>query len=53
MTCGISHSVRSFRRHCVQVGEGDSRVGLCLLVGRVSVLVPLIVDEGWFALMQA
>ena len=51
MTCGISHPVRSFRRHCVQVGEGDSRVGLCLLVGRVSVCCGDW-NEGWFALMQ-
>ena len=29
------------------------KLKLCLLVGRASVLVPLIVDEGWFALMQA
>ena len=33
--------MRSFRRHCVQVVEGDSRMGLCLLVG-VLVCVAVI-----------
>ena len=50
MTCGNSHSARCFRRYCVQVGEGDSRVGVSLLVGRVSVCCGDWNESG-FALM--